>query len=129
VIEPPAVVTAEDWERCSPWLRAALIWADGTHDLADVLTDIEANRATFWPFERSALVTQIVVYPKLTALTFWLAGGNMTDLLSHEPDVIAWGARHGCERVAMFGRKGWVRRMAPLGYRPGLWGVFKDIVR
>ena len=122
---PPDVVTKADWDHCVPYLEAALRYSHGTHDLIHVYEDIEANRATLWPFERSAVVTQIVTYPKIKLLNFWLAGGNMKDLLSHEPGIVAWGLAQNCRAFTIDGRKGWSRAMSYLGYKPGTWTAYK----
>ena len=124
---PPAAITLEDWTRCAPWIEAALRYSHGTHGLMDVLADIEANRATLWPFERSCVVTQIAEYPRLKVLIFWLAGGNMIDLLGHEPGIAAWAALQGCSRIGVEGRKGWQREMMKLGYKPAFHSTYKEI--
>ena len=124
---PPSVVTAHDWERCRGWLEAALEYAQGTHLLGDVLAEIEANKATFWAFEKSVCVTQMIDWPRLKQLHFWLVGGDLEDLLSHEPGVIEWGRSHGCTRFSTAGRMGWRKAMKPLGYEFLCESVAKDI--
>ena len=124
---PPAVITKAEWDRCAPYLEAALRYSHGTHDLIHVYEDIASNRATLWPFERSAVVTQITTYPKVKVLTFWLAGGDMRDLLSHEPGIAAWAIEQGCTRLGISGRKGWSRAMDYLGYKPAFYSTYRDI--
>ena len=126
-LEPPAIVTFEEWTRCSPWLEAALEYGHGTHDIWDVLAAVEANQATFWPWERSALVTQIERCPKLTVCTFWIAGGDMAELMSKEPGVSAWAKRNGCNRIAIHGRRGWARMFESSGYQSGFHTVIKEV--
>ena len=123
---PPEYISGEEWSRCAPWIEGALRYSFGTHSLNDVFDDIENNRATLWPFEKSAVVTQIVEYPQLAVLSFWLAGGNMKDMLQHEPGIVEWGRLHGCTRFSVPGRKGWSRAMAFLGYKPMHYIASKD---
>jgi hypothetical protein len=119
VIEyPPDYISLDEVERCRPWIEAALRYSFGTHTFADVIDDIGNKNATLWPFEKSAVVTQIAVYPRITILNFWLAGGNMKDMLAHEPGIVEWGKLHGCTRFSVPGRKGWSRAMRHLGYEP-----------
>ena len=126
-LEPPPYISAAEWERCSPWIEGALRHSHGTHELTDVLEDIAANRATLWIWERSALVTQISRFPRLTVCTFWLAGGDMRELMSKEPGVCAWAKRNGCNRIALHGRKGWTRVFERIGYATGHHSVFKEL--
>ena len=117
-LEPPAHVTFDEWTRCKPWIEGALKYAHGTHTIGDVFEEIVANHATLWCWDRSALVTQIVDYPQIRVLNFWLAGGDLRDLLAHEAGVAAWGKANGCQRVSCIGRKGWLRVFHRMGYRP-----------
>ena len=127
MISPPDVVTAEEWSRCSPWIEDALVYAQGTHELIDVLAEIDAGRATLWPFERSCLVSQIIDYPRLRQFSYWLAGGDLDDLLSKEAGIREWAASQGCTRMVVPGRMGWRRVMAPFGFGLLCEIVFKDI--
>ena len=124
---PPDFLSYDEIMRVKPWIEGALKYAHGTHDFADVIADVEANRATLWPFEKSAVVTQTIHYPKMAILSFWLAGGNMRDLLSHEPGIVEWGKLWGCTRFNIIGRKGWSRAMNHLGYQPMHYITAKDV--
>ena len=128
VIEPPAIVTLDDILRVRPYIEAALRYSHGTHLFEDVVVELINQRAQLWPFEKSALVTEINVFPRKKVLNMWLAGGNMRELLSKEPGVVAWGKRQGCETSVLFGgRKGWIRSMSHLGYRPLHYTIYRDI--
>lgn len=116
------------WERCRPWIEAALPYCYGTHTIADVESQIADGRLQFWPGERCAVVTEIADYPRLRALNFFLAGGDLHELVeSMEPAIVAWAKTLGCTRVAQTGRRGWGRVLAPLGYRTTLSMMMKDL--
>ena len=34
-----------EWERCRPWIEAALIYADGTHSIEDIAAGIASGAA------------------------------------------------------------------------------------
>ena len=125
----PASETApQAWARCRPYLEAALKQAGGTHDIEDVARLIEQGRAQFWSGARCAVVTEFYDFPKLRALNVWLLGGDLKELLALEPTVEAWARGQGCARMLGGGlRAGWVRALAPRGYRPG-WTIYcKDL--
>ena len=114
-----------EWERCSPYIQAALEHANGTHSLADVLRLVAQGEAQFWALPDAAIVTEIVKYPQKTTLRFWLAGGNLETLSDAEPKVIEWSKKWGCEAVEIIGRRGWHRALD--GYQAKSTIMVKDI--
>ncbi|WP_207483121.1 hypothetical protein [Arenibaculum pallidiluteum] len=100
---------ATEWERCGPWLAAALEHAGGTHALDDVCARVLAGRAQFWPAPDAALVTEIVAYDRLRACRVWLGGGALERLRDMVRSVEAWATAQGCARVEILGRPGWER--------------------
>lgn len=123
---PPDFLSYDEIMRVRPWIEGALEYALNTHNYADVIAEIEVNTATMWPFEHSAVVTQIATFPKVRIFNFWLAGGDMEDLLSHEPGMIEWAKAEGCTRFHLLGRPGWSRAMKHLGYRPAIYIAAKE---
>lgn len=110
-----------EWERCAPWIQAALdnqTERTGltTHLLGDVRTQVERGEAQFWPFEKSAAVTEIIDHPQLRQFHLWLCGGSWRDLEQHLDRVLAWAKAEGCEWTTTAGRVGWKRVMAKHGF-------------
>lgn len=105
----------EEWRRCGPWLAAALEHARGSHTLDDVRAMVETGQARFWAGGRAAMVTEIHDYPRLRALHFWLAGGDLAELRDVlRPMAENWAKARGCTRATIAGRRGWARA---LGYQ------------
>ena len=73
----------------------------------------------------SAIVTEIVSYPKRRVLRFWLAGGNLNTLLKAEPDIVNWSKQYDCKGVEINGRKGWERVLK--SYKPSSITLVKEI--
>lgn len=114
---------AAEWARCRTWIEAALAYCGGTHLIEDVEAQIERGEAQFWPGERSAVVTELVQFPRMSALHFWLCGGDLKELTTEmRPRIEAWGVGQGCTRFSTAGRHGWQRVMKRHGYEP-LWNV------
>lgn len=115
-----------DWSRCAAWLEAALdAMPARTHDLTHVWAEIDAGNAQFWPGERSAAVTQIEVYPLLSAASVWLAGGDLSELRDvMRPKFEAWAKANGCRFVSATGRQGFGRA---IGYHPIHWTCAKEL--
>lgn len=106
----------EEWDRCAPWIEAALVHANGTHTLGDVKASVIRRDARFWAGRNAAMVTEVNDYPQFKALNFWLAGGDLAELRDEmRPAAEAWAKTLGCRYAAVIGRLGWARA---LGYRP-----------
>lgn len=114
-----------EWERCTPYIEAALEYANGTHTIADVLRLVAEGEAQFWAFPDAAIITEVIRYPQRVALRFWLAGGNLDTLSEAEPKVIEWGKKWGCDAVEIIGRRGWHRALE--GYQAKSTIMVKDI--
>lgn len=112
---PPSATFAAEWRRCRQWVLAALELTGGTHDEADLVEAIAEGRYTFWPCERSAILTHWIEYPRFRACRVFLAGGDLAELQRMEPVVAEWAKRNGCARIEICGRRGWARALG--GYR------------
>lgn len=105
-----------EFERCWPWLAAALEHAGGTHRKEDLWRCIETGSAQLHPLTHGAVVTTIQVHPSgLKDANWWLAGGDLEELLKVQPLLEFWLQSEGCKRVTLTGRKGWLKALP--GYK------------
>lgn len=117
-----------EWERCRKFIEPSIPFTYGTHTIEDIEREIAAGRLQFTPGENSAVVTEILNYPRLRAVNFFLVGGDMKEIVEvMEPEVVARAKILGCTRVAQHGRPGWGRVLAPYGYKTVLSTMLKDI--
>src|SRR3546814_5288752 len=58
---------------------AALSFSGGTHTYDDVVEGVNTGRYVFWPGPNSAVITEIIEYPRQRTLHFFLAGGNRSE--------------------------------------------------
>ena len=118
----------KEFKRCEEWLENALDYAHGTFDIQNVFEDVMNGNAQFWPGENSAVVTQIVPYPKKKVIHFFLAGGDIKELQDMEPGIIEWAKSQGCEVVTLSGRPGWTKSfLNNIGYRCTQVQMYKEI--
>lgn len=94
-----------EWSRCARYLEPAL---DGC-TLTDVFERILDERARLWPLERSAVVTEILSYPRLRACRVWLAGGDLEELRRNLHVLDAYARACSCDRIEIDARRGWQR--------------------
>ena len=106
-------MTQEDmFEHAWPYLAAAILRYGKTHTKEDVWAQIMQGNAQLHPLPHSAMLTSIENYPTgLKELRYWLAGGELGELVSYEPVVSAWGKEMGCVRASIVGRAGWVKSL------------------
>ncbi len=120
--------TSFEWLRCRHWIEAALEHALGTHTIDDIEAGIAAGRFQFWAGRQCAAVTEIIIYPRLKALNYFLIGGDLKELVADiEPAVSAWGKENGCSRSIGIGRKGFERAFRNSGYTPAWYLIVKEL--
>jgi hypothetical protein len=118
----------EDFERLRHHVAAALEYSGGTHKIEDIAEGIRRGQFQLWPGRDSAVVTEIIVYPQLKDLHYFLAGGDLDELRLMRPLIEQWGKSVGCSRVSLAGRKGWERTfLKDEGYEPKWFILCKDL--
>lgn len=113
-----ALSLQDQFARCWPWLEAALEVAGNTHSKDDLLEAIRRGDATFWPGQRSAVVTEFYTTPRAKALSFWLCGGDLRELLQMLPHIEAWAKANGATHSMACGRTAWGRALRRFGFVP-----------
>lgn len=119
----------DEVNRCRTYIEAALKYSQGTHTFVDIAAGILTNRYQLWAGEKSAVVTEIIVYPRLKDLHYFLAGGDLDELEKMQPHIEEWGVKQGCTRVTLAGRPGWAKTfLKGMGFEPTWYILKKDIV-
>lgn len=104
-------------------VEAALEYSGGTHNFDDIAEMVKDGRLQLWPASNSVVLTEIIVYPRLKNLHYFLAGGDLDELSRMRPLIESWGKSVGCTRVTLAGRRGWANTfLKDEGYRPQ-WSV------
>lgn len=119
----------EELNRCRTWIEAALKYSQGTHTFVDIAAGVLSNRYQLWAGEKAAVVTEVIVYPRMKDLHYFLAGGDLDELKLMRPHIEEWGAKQGCSRVSLAGRPGWAKTfLKDEGYEPAWFILKKDLV-
>lgn len=74
--------------------------------------------AKLWETPNSVVITQVVQYPQRRVMQFWLAAGDLTELLELAPTMYEWGKQQGCSHAVFTGRRGWTKPLAAQGWEP-----------
>ena len=118
----------EQLERLRHHVEAALEYSGGTHNFDDVAEMVEQNRLQLWPAKDSVVLTEIIVYPRLKNLHYFLAGGDLDELSRMRPLIESWGKSIGCTRVTLAGRRGWAKTfLKDEGYSPQWTVMAKEL--
>lgn len=115
----------EQFDRCAPWIKDALEYSGGTHSLEDVRAQIASGHAQIWPAEKAVVVTEIRVHPRKKVCNFWLAGGDLDQILDMLPHMESWAKDNGCDATTLNGRVGWKKVLKD--YQPQAMSFTKEI--
>ena len=121
-------VWVEKFKECEKFIADALEYCNGTHDLQDVADQIARGELQLCPANETALVSQIITYPKRKAIHIFLAGGNIDELINMEESVFTWAKMQGCDMLTFSGRLGWSRsKLKQRGYKVDHMMMVKEI--
>lgn len=109
------------------YIEDALEYTKGTHTLEDIWYGIVQGDFQFWPGEKSAVVTEIQIYPQTKVMHIFLAGGDLEELLQMEKSVRAYAKTIGCNSMSISGRRGWVRIFERDGWKEVCTTIAKEL--
>lgn len=117
----------QEFIRCREYLEAALEYTKGTHTLSDIWDGVVTGNFQFWPGEKSAVITEIQIYPRRKVMHIFLAGGDLDELLEMEKAIEAYANDIDCNSLSISGRRGWVRIFERQGWQEVCTTVAKEL--
>lgn len=109
------------------YIEDALEYAKGTHTLDDIWNGIVDGTFQFWPGDKSAIITEVQIYPQKKTMHIFLAGGDLNELLEMEKSVRAYAKTIGCNSMSISGRRGWVRIFERDGWKEVCTTIAKEL--
>lgn len=120
----------DDFERCRPWIEAALEEGGGTHSIDDIRDAVASHKMTLMAGQHSALLLELISYPQFKALRVFGVGGDkhkaLDELQQFALQIPGIAKELGCHRYEGGGRSGWLRRLKIAGMKSHVF-MFKDI--
>ena len=108
-VEPQAGIGLEDFERVRTYLAPAVALVPTEMNLDELHAGIAKGEYQLWSGPHSALVTEVIDFPRERVLHFTLAGGHLAEIEAMLPPILAWGREIGATRTTLAGREGWQR--------------------
>ena len=103
------VAVYEQFTARQKYIEDALEYARGTHTIDDIWDGVVTGQFQFWPGDKSAIITEVQIYPQKKVMHIFLAGGELNELLEMEKSVRAFAKTIGCNSMSISGRRGWLR--------------------
>ena len=109
------------------YIEDALEYTKGTHTLDDIWNGVVRGDFQFWPGDKSAIITEIQIYPQTKVMHIFLAGGDLEELLEMEKSVRAYAQTIGCNSMSISGRRGWLRIFERDGWKEICTTIAKEL--
>lgn len=116
------------------YIAAALEKSLGELALEDLLRSCEQNLAQMWCILSGSeivgtIITEIIDYPNVSTLRIIaLSGDYFSDWVELAySELVKYSKEHKLKRLDLVGRPGWVKRLAPLGFKQAYTVVVKEI--
>ena len=82
----------------------------------ELAREVVEGRAQLWQEGEGMIITQIETTPRGLELYFWIAVGDLDDVLELEHKVCEWGRSIGCRPANFVGRRGWTKPLVAHGW-------------
>lgn len=120
----PSMLIESMWRFAEPYIKRALDHAAGEIAPADLKKFCQEKDIQLWLISKGSRVvgaatTEIVVYPqKKHCRIITVAGSGFRDWVNlFDREIMAWAKSNGCHALEAHVRRGFVKKIEPIGYR------------
>lgn len=120
----PSHLVDRMWPFAEPYIKRALDHAAGEFSPDDLRESCRDRDAQLWLVSTGnrvvgAMTTEIVEYPKRKhCRVITIAGSGFDEWIATVDDTLVdWSRAQGCDALEAYVRRGFVKRLDPLGYR------------
>jgi hypothetical protein len=118
----------EEIKRCRKYLEPVFERYD-TYNWQDVVENIEKGRWFLLAYPTSALLIEIIQYPRKKTLYIPAVGGNLDEVTSAQEQLETIAKKQGCKDIEFRGRKGWEKVAKKFkGYKTHYVVINKELV-
>lgn len=130
----PAYLVASMWHYAAPYVKRALDHTSGELTHEDVRSLCENRDVQLWLISHGnravgAVTTEIVVYPhRKHCRVITLAGSQFAEWIGLvDKTLVDWAREQGCDALEAHVRRGFVPKLADIGYRHKHSVVVKEL--
>jgi len=109
--------------------EGALHYAGEMHSVADVIAKVREGRAQYWEAGDTSVVTEVLTYPRLRAVNYWLVAGRLPDCFALQDQIEPWALENGCSVAVATARSGWLRVCHRFGWQLRAHQFVKELRR
>lgn len=117
-VAPGSILT--EWGNIEPLLFRVIDRVDSGHTPEDILTQLQTGQLQLWKIGdwQAMAVTQVVNLPQMLTLSVYMAAGADADrwMSTLCDTLVDWARQLGCKYLEFYGRPGWQRKAAHLGF-------------
>ena len=106
-------------------LARALEVGGNAYGPEDIAAAVGEGRMQSWVRNESLIVTELLQYPKASAVNIVIAVGALDDVMALQPDIEAFGREHAARVMRMEGRKGWAGVLPAYGWKQDSKVIFE----
>lgn len=126
---------ASFWGVVEPWIQSALDTCGNLMSTNDMLECIINRDCQLWvvyidDILVAAITTSIIQHPQKKVLTVGAIGGKyMERWVAHLDQLLmAYAKHHECDVIDSYGRRGWSKQLADLGWSTGCTTYMKEVI-
>ena len=125
------------WPLVAEYLHSAVQEANGEYDLQDIYDALQKNMMRLWVtyddfgIVKAAAVCTINFFPHKKICFIMFTGGVNVDEWCTDQTLSAiesWAKENGASTMQVFGRKGWIKKLKPLGFKEKYWVLTKELL-
>lgn len=122
------MTTEEEWQRCRPWIEAALAESPGLETIEEVERLIACGRYIFWPHQDCAVITRVDQFEWARVLMAVHGGGKLGALMDELiPEMEKWAKVNDFDYFGGEGRLGWIPTLKKMGYKVAFVTMLKPL--
>lgn len=97
-------------------IESALRHSDYAHTFDDIVRGVLNGNLHFYPLDRAFVIMEVTKYSRWSAYHCFLAGGELSSILSVQPAMQANARKLGAKKITLTGRKGFTRVLPQHGW-------------
>lgn len=90
--------------------------AGSTHTFEDVILSVLKGDMQLWHTPKGSAVTEVINAPRKRIMHWFLAGGEMDQVLRFQDSIRIYARAIGCTEMTLSGRPGWVKVLRRHGW-------------